>query len=38
MFAQQMRKKMIDAQTGNYTISTLVKSQDEVIFILKGSP
>ncbi|XP_034719323.1 voltage-dependent calcium channel subunit alpha-2/delta-1a isoform X6 [Etheostoma cragini] len=25
----QMRKKMIDGLTGNYTISTLVKSQDE---------
>uniref|UniRef100_A0A672ISY4 Voltage-dependent calcium channel subunit alpha-2/delta-1-like n=1 Tax=Salarias fasciatus TaxID=181472 RepID=A0A672ISY4_SALFA len=25
----EIRKQMIDAQTGNYTISTLVKSQDE---------
>ncbi|XP_026218436.1 voltage-dependent calcium channel subunit alpha-2/delta-1a isoform X1 [Anabas testudineus] len=25
----EIRKKMIDGQTGNYTISTLVKSQDE---------
>ncbi|XP_049892683.1 voltage-dependent calcium channel subunit alpha-2/delta-1-like [Epinephelus moara] len=25
----EMRKKMIDGETGNYTISTLVKSQDE---------
>lgn len=27
----QIRKRMIDAETGSYTISTLVKSQDEVI-------
>lgn len=28
---QQIRKKMISGLTGNYAISTLVKSQDEVI-------
>lgn len=27
---QQMRREMIDGQTGSYMISTLVKSQDEV--------
>lgn len=32
-FGRQIRKKMIDGQTGNYTISTLVKSQDEVICV-----
>lgn len=30
-----MRRKMIDGETGNYTISTLVKSQDEVILYWK---
>lgn len=32
LFCTQMRNKMIDGKTGNYTISTLVKSQDEVIY------
>ncbi len=35
MFVQQIRRKMIDGQTGNYTISTLVKSQDEVSLFWK---
>lgn len=30
---QQMRKKMIDAEKGHYTINTLVKSQDEVTIV-----
>lgn len=35
VFVQQIRKEMIDAQTGSYTIETLVKSQDEVNLIVE---
>lgn len=35
VFVQQIRKEMIDAQTGNYAIETLVKSQDEVNLIVE---
>ena len=30
----QIRKKMIDGNTGNHTIHTLVKSQDEVTMVM----
>lgn len=33
LFCTQIRNKMIDGKTGNYTISTLVKSQDEVMYL-----
>lgn len=32
---QQIRREMIDGQKGSYTISTLVKSQDEVNSIVE---
>jgi len=35
LFIQQIRRKMIDGQTGSNAISTLVKSQDEVIVLVK---